>query len=622
MKPPRALRWCAVGFGAATFLISAWHWWTFQYRTFDLAFYVQGLWLAIRGEWNVSLLGVPLLGNHVEPIVFLIAPLFAVCPHPLLLVAVQSAALATMPFTAWRIARGQGLDERASFWLALATVLMPATGFVALHEFHPEAFAAPLLLLLIEARLAGRFGRFWLWFAAVLACKENMALLLVAWGGVGMLWDWRRSWREQWHWNVAPLLAAAAWFVVCTRLITPMLNGGRVDYLALYSHLGMTGGEILGGFVHEPRVVLAALGRAIAGGNLTWGLVVPLLALPLLRPRWLLIGVPILLQHLLSWRVSEWSINFHYAAPLVPLVWIAATQTIAASRHSLHLARAVAAACFLAQCAFGPVRYVLAELPGVPLALWERAAKERFIAEVPQDASVSAAITYLPQLAKRRELYSLHHVLKGLNTLSRARYETPRIPDCVLIDYADTATFDSAAGFYHPTMRTVSGGVVPSSDRLLHDFLAPVSWRAQNVNSQTLLMRASESGSAASNGEGVTIDPSTRLLKLVWKGPLILRRQNSETASLGLELAISGERTVMPWLTLLLRGEGGEFLLPRGLCAPEEKVGNVEELWRVFAPPTVRPGRYRVRAFFTDRASPQPTPDVLYTQSLGDVTVE
>ena len=190
---PRALRRCAVAFAGAVFLVSAWHWWSFQYETFDLAFYVQGLWLALRGQWHVSLLGVSLLGNHVEPLVFLLTPLFALCPHPLMLVAVQSAALATMPFTAWRIVRQLGIEEKAAFWLAVSTVLMPATGFVGLHEFHPEAFAAPLLLLLIEARLSHRLGWFWLWFAAVLACKENMALLLVAWGLVHALWDWRRA---------------------------------------------------------------------------------------------------------------------------------------------------------------------------------------------------------------------------------------------------------------------------------------------------------------------------------------------------------------------------------------------------------------------------------------------
>jgi len=59
----RVLTWTALLFSAVTFTISWWHWWTFQYGTFDLAFYVQSLWLALRGKWMVSLLNVPLGGT-------------------------------------------------------------------------------------------------------------------------------------------------------------------------------------------------------------------------------------------------------------------------------------------------------------------------------------------------------------------------------------------------------------------------------------------------------------------------------------------------------------------------------------------------------------------------------
>src|ERR1700754_4155448 len=118
----RILVWTALIFSALTFAVSWWHWWTFQYGTFDLAFYVQALWLALRGQWQVSLLNVPLMGNHAEPIVFLLTPLFAIWPHALLFVVVQTLAFATMPFTAYRIGRQLELEPRAAIFLALATL--------------------------------------------------------------------------------------------------------------------------------------------------------------------------------------------------------------------------------------------------------------------------------------------------------------------------------------------------------------------------------------------------------------------------------------------------------------------------------------------------------------------
>src|SRR3954451_17931084 len=64
----------------------------FEYRTFDLAYYVQAVWQLIHGRFSLTIENVPLLGNHVEPIVFLLAPVFAVVRHPLTLVAVQNLA--------------------------------------------------------------------------------------------------------------------------------------------------------------------------------------------------------------------------------------------------------------------------------------------------------------------------------------------------------------------------------------------------------------------------------------------------------------------------------------------------------------------------------------------------
>src|SRR5256886_16393535 len=72
--PGSAVPW---GLGFAFFVACSWasyaHWANFDYRTFDLAYYVQGLWQLIHGRFEGSILGVPLLGNHVEPIIFLMA---------------------------------------------------------------------------------------------------------------------------------------------------------------------------------------------------------------------------------------------------------------------------------------------------------------------------------------------------------------------------------------------------------------------------------------------------------------------------------------------------------------------------------------------------------------------
>ena len=488
-QPRRILVWSALFFSAITFAVSWWRWWTFQYGTFDLAFYVQALWLALRGKWMVSLLNVPLMGNHAEPIVFLLTPLFAICPHPMLFVAVQTLAFATMPFTAYRIGKHLNLEPRAALLMALATIVTPAAFSIGVYEFHPEALSAPLLLLLIEARLAERYGRYWLWFLAVLGVKENMAPLLMMFGGVLAVVEWKRPRRWQLLWNVVPAVVAMAWLAVYGKVISPALNAGNVDYLQLYGHLGSTPPEIIRNFFVEPKPGAQAVKVALTQGNMLPSLLLPMLLLPLFRPRWLLIASPLLAQHLLSYRYSEWSIGAHYPAPFLPLFWVAAAEVLRRLRSQTAIAAAVLAACALAHLRFGEARGVVAEIPRLGSELEEREWKAAMIADIPADASVTASLGFVPHLAAREHLISLHHILKGLKTLSVAAYAAPPPGDVVVIDYGDGQTFNAVAGYYHPWSRTDETHFVPSSDRLLHDYLAQATWHPTSRNSLTILRR-------------------------------------------------------------------------------------------------------------------------------------
>jgi uncharacterized membrane protein len=474
-------------------------WANFEYRTFDLAFYVQGIWQFLHGRFDVSVLGVPLLGNHVEPIVFLFAPFFFLVRHPLIFVALQNAGLALTAPIGYRIARRLGLEPFSAGLAAASILLAPATSYIAVHEFHPEALAAPLLLLMLEAATANALRRYWICFIAVLACKENMALLLIAYCLVQLFVNRSQDARELCRWLIWPLIVAFGWFILCTFVITPAFNRGNVDYSVLYGRLGASPAQILKNFLLQPELAGKNIAQALLHGNLLWALLLSFAGLPLLRPRWLLIASPILLQHLLSWRQSEWSIYFHYAAPLLPLFWMAAVETVVSSKVLFALAIRKWAAPAMLFCAlggqvlFGPLPQISDELGSYPAKRSDRMRKNALIARIPADASVVAPLPYLSHLAMREHLYSLHFILKGLKTLSHARYQPPPPTDYVLIDRTDSATFDSAAGYYHPAMQTRAGQIIPSSDDLLRDFLSKATWDEEAGDPIILLRRHSNS---------------------------------------------------------------------------------------------------------------------------------
>jgi len=602
---PRSLWWGAILFSAMVIADSWFRWATFQYTTFDLAFYAQGLWLAGRGIWNVSLLGVPLMGNHQDPIIFLALPFYKIWSHPMLLVLAQTLMLATMPFTGWRIARHLEFGQQASVWLGLATLLAPATGFVALHEFHPEALAAPLMLLMFEARMKRRPGLFWLWFILVLACKESMGPLLAWISAVYYVIerDRDREWRI--GWNIIPGCVALGWFLLCVMFIGPSLNGGRVDFLELYSHLGNSGAAILSGFVTHPSKAASALWHGLTGGNLMWGTLLPFLLLPLLRPRWLIMTAPVFLQHLLSWRQSEWSIHFHYAAPLVPLLWLGVAEAGSALFWRDVLAGWVTFACVICQLWFGPIRNVWRTATGAGAALWAKEWKSAMIAAVPKDASVTAGLPYLSHLTNRGQLHSLHHVLKGLNTLSRADYKPPAVTDAVIIDTADRATFDTEAGFFHPQMRTADNRVIPSSDMLLHQFMRQAEWREIARNEFTIFLKGAPLAPAQTfRGAGRQLDDHHALIACEGMPPL-----PGDAMLFALAWDLKAKRQSLLAASLYLKaGDGRLFLIGKGPIAPGVESGRFTEAWAVRPQPSVPPGKYRGVLLIYDPLEFSPAP--------------
>jgi hypothetical protein len=336
--------------------------------------------------------------------------------------------------------------------------------------------------------------------------------------------------------------------------------------------------------------------------------------------------VPILLQHLLSWRSSEWTIYFHYAAPLLPLFWMALVQTLAGMEHSTRVPariRAgipflVVAACVAAQIVLGPAESIVASVTQWTSGQHERTRKSAFINQISPTASVVAPLPYLSHLALREKLYSLHHILKGLKTLSHSAYELPPPPDFVLIDYDDSATFDPIAGYYHPAMKTVDGRVIPSSDRLLHDFLKRSSWAVNSSNELTLFRQSTSAPEVAAldpaSARPIEIGPHSTL-EGIGLTSLILSQAGLE---LQMNWSFQDPREFFPWMFLRLtpRGQRTAIIIARGLCAPEKTSGTHRENWRVTPTPRIPAGEYEAEAVFLDYAK------LLWAQKSGLQTAQ
>ncbi len=594
----RSLRWPLALAVVITALIwtfqSWWRWSHFQYTTFDLAFYVQALDGFSHGRNWSSLLGVQPFGNHADFIILLLWPIYAVFHHPITLVAVQSLALAACLPLGWCICLEAGWNARRSLALAAILLVNPVITFVAIHEFHPEAFAAPLWLAVYLSWQRKDQRLFWITLVLFLSCKENLGLVAGTWFLVRFLTSPRDV--ADWKWSLWPGLFTGIWMAVYLFWLGPKWNAGNVDFGALYSHL------------REKGLMAGALGNLSQSlrGNLIWALLLPMLLLPLRRPLAVLPALPILLQHLLSWRSSEWGIYFHYAAPLLPVFWIAAVEALDFTRETgapwfrswpcwLLVANGT---CFFAVGT--PSIFFAAFSARDPILDQKRAIVE----SVPANASILAPLPFLSQLAQRSDVYSLHLVMKGLKTLSRQVY-TPASPtDLVILDYSDPITFDSVSGYYHPAMRLRTGTIVPSSDVLIHQFLARAEWEIESVGPLTVWTKTNVAPSRPAPPpqplQRGLIDPATDLVS-------VSAINNNGQIQVITTWSFRSPRNKIPWMTVaaMQPDTGEKRLFVRGLACPEGRPDGTTwtDTWNLPADFDITPGEWNLLALFTDNAS-------------------
>jgi uncharacterized membrane protein len=290
---------------------------------FDLGVYYE----ALRGYAHfglplVDLKGAhyDLLGDHFEPMVALLVPSYWIWPSPDVLLVDQTVfvALSVVPvwmFTERRFGGATGTARLTTICLvtcyALAWELQSLVGY----DFHSLALSVPILAAAIERADAGRWRVATLWALSLLLVKEDLALVVAAFGIYALILGRRRL-------GAALFLVGAASFGLLTDVVVPALAAGGVYPHWSYQELGPGPGPALRYVVAHPITTLRLMVTPRAKlGLLAWTFL-PGGLLALLSPI-VVLAVPELVERVLSQRESVWQTNFQYGAPLAPIVGLA-----------------------------------------------------------------------------------------------------------------------------------------------------------------------------------------------------------------------------------------------------------------------------------------------------------
>ncbi len=378
---------------------------------FDMGNMVQAVWSTAHGHplRMTDLHGdqISRLAAHVDPILVVFAPLWWIWPSPHLLLVTQAIALGLGALPVFWLARKHLGSARAALGFACAYLLYPATGWLALNEFHPVALATPLLLFAFWFLDEDRLLPFALCAIAASLCKEEIALVVAGFG----VW-YAVSHRRRGAGSVIAALGLA-WGIVAIAVVIPHFNDGQSsDFYGRYSEVGGSpGGIVKTAFTHPLRIADAAFsGRDL---HYLWQLAMPLALLFVLAPLVLVAALPELAINLFSATTTQTSIHFHYTAGLIaPLVAAAVLGAARLRRWAFSVAAVVVLAALVGNYRLGPIpgwRHVPGgqdfQATSARVTRHDRIAA-RALRLIPDDAVVSATNSLGAHLSARRRFLS------------------------------------------------------------------------------------------------------------------------------------------------------------------------------------------------------------------------
>lgn len=387
----------------------------FETGRFDVGNLTQVVWSTANGHFleitDVNGEQISRLGAHFDPIVVLLVPLWWIWPSPELLLVVQAVAVALGAVPVYLLARKHLGSDRAGLVFGVVYLLYPPTQWLVVDDFHPVAFATPLLLAAIWFLDEDRLLPFAICAAAACMTKEQIGLV------VAMLGLWYAIAHGRRRAGAVIFGVGTAVAVIATAVIVPLFAPGKGSpFEGRYASVGGSpAGIVRGAFEHPIRL----LQELTEHRDLTYlvDLVAPLAGLSLLSPLLAASAFPEIAVNLLSDTPTQTSIHFHYTAGAIPGLVAAA---VLGAKHvqgrwpdaSRALGAGLVALVLASGIVLGPLP-IWSHVPfGSTLAADDHVvtahdrAAARALRAIPADAPVSATNTLGAHLSERRRIFN------------------------------------------------------------------------------------------------------------------------------------------------------------------------------------------------------------------------
>ena len=361
-----------------------------------------------------------ILGAHFDLYLFILSPLVFIFGSYTLLI-VQIAAVLLGGWGIYKLIKLYTDDELLPIF-ASATFFFSFGIIHALsYDYHSNVLTAmmlPWLLYFIKKR---QFWQSSVMVVLFVIGKENLSLWLF-FIAIGLMWDYRKDRKTLWH-LLAYAIFGLSYFVVINMIVMPKIGG---EGISRYHHLGDNYGEIALQLITHPGETLRILFTntnahpnvnprkaefyfcALATGML----------LTILKPNYLFMLIPLVVQKMFSIDPMLWGISVHYNVEFMPLLIISAYLVIIKlkkSAYRLALASVLQLSTVLTTFYTIGVPNSMVFLDQVCVYQGRHYQQRKFdaqyarelIRQIPDNASVSTASMFVPHLALRDDIFDL-----------------------------------------------------------------------------------------------------------------------------------------------------------------------------------------------------------------------
>ncbi len=227
----------------------------------DMGIMTQALWNTTHGAplhqticniiSDTNCLGdVSRLAIHFEPIMFVIAFIYALAPSPKTLQLIQALVVAAGAFPVYWIAARRLRSVPVGVLFALLYLVYPALDSAVTSDFHAVTLAAPLLMFALYFLLTRNVWGFFVASGIAITTKEEVVLTVAMLGLYALVVQGRR------RFAAVVLLMAAGYLVMELMVMHALSPVGHSPLASRYAAFGSSPFSIVIGVVTHPLLVV------------------------------------------------------------------------------------------------------------------------------------------------------------------------------------------------------------------------------------------------------------------------------------------------------------------------------------------------------------------------------